>query len=949
MANNRTYVSPGVYTSETDLTYVSQSTGISSLGMVGETLRGPAFEPILIKNFDDYKTIFGGTSPEKNGNGDVKYPLGYFIKSYLEYSNQAYITRILGLTGYKAGKSYGIKTLGGIKVDTTTVLSATTETLSGQTNSITGSTSYSFLSGKTAIDGSTIPTFISNLTVSDGAWFTIGYVPSSGTSALNTSLQLDSPIGNEINKNWYNEYFIQTGQNITGVASFLFKYSGSASGYTITKYTIKGELNQDYDDVIVLNLRSRGNYVSNTLKFEVTGNTAVQISGSNIDSNPLSDFTLSVTKSDGNIVSYTANLDRNSTKYISKVLGSDVFGKNTSEYPIFVSEVYPNLVSQLFSQGLIRGLSETEVVVDEGDNFSTQWDTSASPFIVSEVRGGKVSDLFQVITISDGNMANKLIKISIQNIDIENGTFDLLVRDYNDTDDNMVILEKYQRCTLDPETTGFLGAKVGTSDGEYQLVSKYIMINFADEYPIDAIPSGFRGYTTYQSGTGSSKTLLGTIKFKTKYYDAGDVISENIDGSQNITQGDKVRKVSLGISSQIGFDGDMLNFKGKNVAGSTTGFHLSSNASTIVDTNGDKLFQTTDYDFEGQTGENNKLVDINYRKFTLAVAGGFDGWDIYRKNRTNTDDYILGKKIYNLNTTNNGGLFSTTTGNSDYYAYLQGIQTFSNPEDINITVFATPGIDFLNNASLVNETIDMIENDRADSLYIIDSPSPNFVSTTGDLVGALDYSDIDSNYSATYWPWIQVKDTDNGVQLYLPPTGEVLKNIAYTDKVSFPWFSVAGYNRGIVSSIKAHKKLNASDKDDLYKNRVNPIASFTDIGTLIFGNKTLQKRESSLNRINVRRLFLRARKLVSSVAIRLVFDQDDDQVRNDFLKMVNPILDNIRKERGLTDFRVVVSNSAEDIDANTLRGKIYLKPTRALEYIELDFVATPTGASFDNI
>ena len=208
---------------------------------------------------------------------------------------------------------------------------------------------------------------------------------------------------------------------------------------------------------------------------------------------------------------------------------------------------------------------------------------------------------------------------------------------------------------------------------------------------------------------------------------------------------------------------------------------------------------------------------------------------------------------------------------------------------------------------------------------------------------------MDTNYSATYFPWIQVRDVDNATQLYIPPTGEVVRNIALTDNVSFPWFAVAGYSRGLVKSIKAVKKLTLDERDELYKNRINPIATFSDTGTIIWGNKTLQVRESALDRINVRRLLLRARKLISAVAVRLIFEQNDEQVRNEFLRLVNPILDAIKRERGLYDFRVTVSSDPADIDANTMRGKIFIKPTRSLEFIDVEFVITPTGASFDNI
>jgi phage tail sheath protein FI len=813
MANsNRVFVSPGVYTSEKDLTFVAQSVGVTTLGLVGETLKGPAFEPILIGGFDEFKTYFGSPSPEKDGAGNPKYELPYVAKSYLQESNQLFVTRILGLTGYKPFKTFGIKTI-------------------GSTN---------------------------------------------------------------------------------------------------------------YNDKVVVSLRSRGYYNGVNLSYEVTGNTSVTFAGAGVTGNPLSEFTIYVTGATGGAKSFTCSLDSTSPKYITKVLGTSVFDKDRSDFPLYVHEVYPNFVQSAYKQGRVTGLSLTPVYNSDGNEYLTKWKTATSPTVVSEVRGGQVSDLFDVITISDGNSSNEQVKITIQNINLETGEFDLIVRDFNDTDENQVILEKFTRCSMNPDMPGYIARKVGTSDGEYELRSKYIMLSMTDNHPTDAFPAGFKGFT---STTLTGGTTLGSVNYKVEYFDAGDVMYSGSAFSGTTSSGDKVKKVSLGLSTQDGYkhDSDLFKYKGVNASGETNGFHLSTNASTITSS----IYQCTPYDLEGQTGgDGNKLTNINYRKFTFAVCGGFDGWDIYRQTRTYGDQFIFGKTTYTTGNTTNGGVFDATTGNSDYYAYYDGIQTFANPEAIDINVFATPGINFYDHSSLTSQAIDMIENERADSLYIISSPN---VDDSDTVTGYLDDLAIDSNYSATYWPWIQIRDTDNATQLYIPPTGEVLKNIALTDNVSYPWFAVAGYSRGLVNAIKAKKKLTLDERDTLYKNRINPIATFSDTGTIIWGNKTLQVRESALDRINVRRLLLRARKLISAVAVRLLFEQNDEQVRNEFLRLVNPILESIKKERGLYEFRVTVSNDPEDIDANTLRGKIYIKPTRSLEFIDVEFIITPTGASFDNV
>jgi phage tail sheath protein FI len=259
----------------------------------------------------------------------------------------------------------------------------------------------------------------------------------------------------------------------------------------------------------------------------------------------------------------------------------------------------------------------------------------------------------------------------------------------------------------------------------------------------------------------------------------------------------------------------------------------------------------------------------------------------------------------------------------------------------------------------------MVEEERADSVYIVTSPenvtydtsvdvgsfgfNANEINDAESLTDLLDAADIDSNYTATYWPWIQERDTENNVNIWLPPTLEVVRNIALTDNVSFPWYAVAGYTRGLTNALQARYKLTEDDRDTLYEGRVNPMATFSDVGVVIWGNKNLQVKDSVLDRLNIRRLLLQARKLITAVGVRLLFEQNDQIVRNQFLNLVNPILDNIRKERGLADFRVQLSNDPEEIDRNEMRGKIFLKPIPSLEYIFIEFNVTPTGASFDNI
>ena len=401
----------------------------------------------------------------------------------------------------------------------------------------------------------------------------------------------------------------------------------------------------------------------------------------------------------------------------------------------------------------------------------------------------------------------------------------------------------------------------------------------------------------------------------------------------------------------------------------TDGFHMDVNASAatisnvveVINASGgtyspEFTFDTGNWSFETEAGVvGGPYENLYARKFTTAPYGGFDAWDIYNTRRTNTDRFIINgtqgqagltSGMFKNRTLSNGDLGI----NSDYYAYLEAIWTFQNPEAVNINVFATPGIDTFDNQILIEAAIEMIEEQRADSLYVVTTPDfyDGAVLAPQDVVDTLSGM-FDSNYTSTYWPWNQINDSENNVLIFLPPTRDVVRNIAMTDNIAFPWFAVAGVNRGPVDAIQCRKKLTQTDRDLLYENRINPIATFASDGINIWGNKTLQVADTALNRINVRRLLLQARKLISAVSIRLLFEQNDTIVRNQFLSLVNPILDNIRSERGLTDFRVVLSNDPADYDRNQLSGQIFLKPTRSLEFIQIQFVVMNTGASFTNV
>ena len=1065
-ANQKVFVSPGVYTSETDLSFVAQSVGVTTLGLVGETLKGPAFEPVFITNYDEFQAFFGGTEPTKFVNTQIpKYEAAYIAKSYLQQSNQLFVTRVLGLSGYDAGPSWSIRVTA--NVDPTTINQSPTGATAWSV-SFTGSTSagtVNFISGSfpTAVqsdlfsqyrlsDGSTstyndditntILTLVGDPTLSATTAIAYGSIPESdyfdlvnqyGT-VVNSygvdSLDLaDNDLSAGQNDSWYYANFDNYTENSYSGYSFDYVFNSITTGVTDSfsgtisgdYYSFTGTAYTEYNNMVVATLRSRGIslYVNSVTSdnhgpvYEVNGLSDVTLLSTDqyvdIDKNPYASFGLSGVTKDGDNFTFETNLSASSSKFITKVLGVDNFGKSRNEVPLFVEEIYPSSLAFAYNQGYIRGINPELVALPDArsENSSSiaynvgQYQSPSTPYLVSELRGNKVYKLFKFVSISDGDSANTEVKVSIANLSFNNMTFDVLVRNFFDTDSNPVVIEKFTNCNMDPNSNNFVAKKLGSTNGEYALLSKYVMIEMADEAPIDAIPCGFEGYTQreYDSVLNPSPVP----KFKTKYFFPGETIANppfgTPTGGPNTVEspGDIVRRTYLGFSTQYGIDESFLSYKGKQnpqswvvapqpIEGAawnyvSKGFHMDSGATVVTITtssltSGQTAFECGTAEFRGDPEtQENPYYFIYSRKYTVCFAGGFDGWDIYREFRTNQDRFVLGQSGFLAGASSSTrypnatgtGLFKRITvgnntqdfANTDYYAYLLGILTFSNPEATNINIFATSSIDYINNSNLVEEAIDMIQFQRADSVYITttpdynmytpDSTNPQDIIYSQEAVDNLDNTGIDSNYTATYYPWILTRDTVNNTQIYLPATGEVCRNLALTDNIAFPWFASAGYTRGLVNSIKARVKLTQEDRDTLYQGRINPIATFSDVGTVIWGNKTLQIADTALNRLNVRRLLLQARKLISAVAVRLLFEQNDQIVRQQFLDSVNPILDSIRRDRGLYDFRVTVSSSPEDLDRNTLTGKIYLKPTKALEFIDIEFFITPTGASFENI
>jgi len=903
------FTSPGVKFKERDLSFVTRNVGITTLGLVGETLKGPAFEPVFIQDATQFQQRFGAQSVKRFSNGNLQYQLPYVANAYLAETNQLWVTRVLGLSGYAAGKAWALTLSAGVNLATT-----------GITN---------------VLPPAPVP-FV-------GDFYLGVYITVTGQTGVA-----------------FSGFTKQVGDTFLGNSHAFTVTTRTSTGGTVSDVvtTISGASYTEYENMVLAVVRSRATVKDHTnlplttsfdtTSLTMTGNATLLGTG-----DLFGQFTLQAVNS-ASTKTYTASLNPNSSSFLPNVIGFEPKDKTTK---IWVQAVYPDLIKKLDAEGIGYGVNTVLIDCNSGfyTDYKTQFKTPETPWVVSQLKGSVVDRLFKFISISDGDAANQEIKISIQNINPITMEFDVVVRDFYDTDDNLNVLETFSRCTLIKGQTSYLAQRIGTTDGEYDLQSNYIMVELAADLAAEVFPAGFEGYEFNNYAISATTTTSGeagvapAIFYKTSY-----------------NQDEKVRKVYLGISENgydttgvvgTGINQNFFNFNGQMGTGShvhSKGFHMDSGATGTY--NGYQFevgagkFETID----NVTDPLNPYYALNTRKFTFVPAGGFDGWDVNRGWRSNISGFQQGG-IWD-------GVVPNATPLNDFQAWQTAIQTFANPEEVTINLFSTPGINWSDNTVLVQDTIEMIETQRTDSLYVIDAPDIGMpqivgeakqdVENANDVVGLLDVTDIDSSYCCTYMPWIQIKDTQNNVNIYVPPTGEVVKAMAFTDNTKFPWFAPAGLQRGVTDARKSKYKLSQEARDVLYKGRINPMADFADAGTAIFGQKTLQVKASALDRINVRRLLLQIKVLIANIAIRLVFEQNDQATIDQFLSKATPILDTIKRERGLNDFRIKMddsNNTPETRDRNELFGEIFLKPTRAVEFIGITFTITPSGASFADV
>lgn len=647
-----------------------------------------------------------------------------------------------------------------------------------------------------------------------------------------------------------------------------------------------------------------------------------------------------------NGTAFSASINPESTAYIGDLYGYNPYGTHAVyNYVNFKKQASASLASD----GATTILIETGSAGSPWD-FTTDYLAAATPWVTSQKIGAITTDLFKFHTISHGIHSNYEVKVGIANIrpagtiaGSEYGDFDVVVRfvdqsrlpqtpfTYEDEDLRPNIIETF-KCNLDPNSPKFISRVVGDRfititdegkvvvNGDYSNKSKYIRVEVTEAVTNggvspNLVPFGFRAikspipkdFSQPAAATFVTDQTAGGA-YNRRVYWGFDYDFVNTDNFNYLRPLPVTAQITTGSNADF-YLGDYQQNPGASFPSSAVAYSSSIDLST------------------------NTALDS--RKFMLPMQGGFDGHKPHLQKK-------LGAYIEAGNT--QGFDISNSTADG-YTSYKKALDTISNADEFDINMVVTPGIIHSVHSSITNYAKDVCE-DRGDAFYVMDSVgiNDNIATAVATTEG------FDSNYAATYYPWVKILDFDRNKPVWVPPTVVLPGVIAFNDRVAAEWFAPAGLNRGgLTEVVEVKSRLTHAERDTLYEARINPIAVFPSTGVCVWGQKTLQGRPSALDRINVRRLLIAAKKFIASSTRYLVFEQNTSQTRSRFLNIVTPYLESIQQRQGLYAFRVIMdesNNTADIIDRNILYGQLFLQPAKTAEFIILDFNIQSTGAAF---
>ena len=765
---------------------------------------------------------------------------------------------------------------------------------------------------------------------------------------------------------------------VNGFGDFTTKFGGTYE-HSYLPYTAKNYLNNAPSATIVRVLGSGGYSLEHPLAIVATGSWGKSLitllhptfvvsntddadslfAKSTVSANASGSFVLTVSGGfqtdqtsftnaiDQQGIPFSASIDPNNTSYIGDLYGYNPYGTNAVyNYVIFANKASASLAAD----------PATKIVIETGSANPSDWDftndylEASTPWITSQKVGATTQDLFRFHTLSHGVHSNYEVKVGIANIKpagtiagSEYGEFDVVIRFVDqsklpqtpfttqDEDIRPNVVEQF-RCNLDPNSPRYIGRVIGDRyititdegkvvvNGDYSNKSSYIRVETTDSVTNGAtspnlVPFGFRALST-PIPTGFTQPPAATF-----------VTSQTVASSYN-------RRVYFGFDYDFGETDNFsylrpLPVSTKQSTGSNIDFYLGDYSQNVG-----ANYPTATNPYTGSISLTSN-TSLDTRKFIVPFQGGFDGHKPNLQKKTGV----------HIAAGNTQGFDISSTGADGYTSYKKALDAISNADEFDINLVVTPGILHSLHSPITSYATDICE-DRGDAFYVMDSIgySDNIASAVSTMEG------FDSNYAATYYPWVKILDVDRNKPIWVPPSVVLPGVLAFNDRVAAEWFAPAGLNRGgLTEVIEVKTRLTHAERDTLYEARINPIAVFPSTGVCVWGQKTLQGRPSALDRINVRRLLIAAKKFIASSTRYLVFEQNTSQTRTRFLNIVNPYLESIQQRQGLYAFRVIMdesNNTPDIIDRNILYGQLFLQPAKTAEFIILDFNIQSTGAAF---
>jgi len=995
------FISPGIFINEIDKSFTNRPSDAVGPAIVGLASKGPALRPIKVNNFQEFQEIFGRPSPGASSpdlwrDGTITAPTygAYAAQAWLRNGSPLTFVRLLGATnldanndggyaGWKttngensatansSGGAYGLWVIEGTGSVTTVTPGATRATegtlaavfyvqngqiaLSGTTLANTATTTASFGEWIKAVDsGPTFKAVISETTTSN--------------EKIVASFNLGSPTDDRYIRKVFSTNPTLTNSDITTSDSLLNYWLGeSFDGNLGTFKTGEGGLNTGISGSVpascygmICALGTPGNTINGGNFKKASTTSLVGSTGWFISQDVGGQFETYDPANMQKLFRLKARDTGEETQRKVKITIKDIRASTdpNNDYGSFTvairdikdTDAAPIVLEQ-YNNCNLNPISDNYIAKKIGDKY-LEWSYQDSRYreygsydnnsafvrveMQQDVAGGGVDPVYLPFGVF-GPPRYKSWDLS-GSIAVREGTTTELGTN------GFVITGSASPYRKTPEEDTFVtGSTDGANiiNGTFQFPKLRLRVSSSEQGVVEADDACFGVDTTYNSPVYNA-SVLDVLRAKADDIDSlvsDDTQTENswvfsLDDVQNIAV--TASTYADAYSSELG---RAMYASGSRAAGKSYTAHTGSK----------------DADVAGPSNVSYKnVLDYGFNQFTTCVHGGFDGVDITEKNPFN----------------NTRALASTATVNSsaEYNAVDVALESLRDPEFVEYNVLAAPGI---TNTTINQKILDICEG-RGDALGVIDLeggyvPSYENTSAESSRLGSVSatLTEINTNlrpntsYGCTYYPWVQIRDNINGSTVWAPPSIVAIGAMAYGQRTSQLWFAPAGFTRGGLSANNAaglpvvgvREKLTSKQRDKLYENNINPIASFPAEGIVIFGQKTLQMSPSALDRINVRRLLLFLKKQISTYAATIMFDQNVRQTWARFTGLVEPFLASVKAGLGITEYKLVLDETTTTpdlIDRNVMYAKIFIKPARAIEYIAIDFIITDSGASFED-